>query len=132
MREIEAKSILVRAGFPRRHPHPRRKSREVSSSEAGTPPLDWDRRRVSLDFTHLASRSCRDRAQDAVDAEPGACQRRSWVSFTSPSPARVHGAMRLSVAHWVDAEFEHFRQLGEMLRERICVPAFATLNHHSI
>src|SRR6266850_5432446 len=37
-----------------------------------------------------------------------------------------------SITHRIDTEFEHFRQLGEMLREGVGVPAVATLDHHSI
>src|SRR2546425_8862857 len=45
---------------------------------------------------------------------------------------RPRSSASTSVAHRVDTEFEHLRQLGEMLRERCRVAAVATLDHHFI
>src|SRR3989442_15929812 len=45
---------------------------------------------------------------------------------------RPRSSASTSVAHRVDTEFEHLRQLGEMLRERCRVAAVAALGYQFI
>jgi hypothetical protein len=45
---------------------------------------------------------------------------------------RVSTAEEDLVPHRIDTEFKNFGQLGEVSRERICVPAIQTPDDHSV